>query len=243
MAITHFARKEIKYRLSEAQAQALVHRAGERLVPSEFFYSEINNLYLDTDDFHLIRASIEKPVYKEKLRIRSYGNMADSGFFYEIKKKYEGIVYKRRFRIALEDLPEEAGLPLLFVPETFEKDAQTVTEWNYCSQLYQNLRPRFYVSYDRHAWVGAEDPEFRITFDRNLRWRTHRLELSGKRDGTPLLGDDVLMEIKVPGAMPLWMSAILSDLRIFPVSYSKIGEAYKNSEVLPQAMEMKGVIL
>lgn len=228
MALTHFARKEIKYLLSEQQTQALLERITHRLEPSEFYYSEINNLYLDTDDYQLIRSSIAKPVYKEKLRIRSYGNVANSGLFYEVKKKYKGIVYKRRFRIDDAVAQGTEFLPLQFIPELFE-NAQTVNEWNYCGWLYPNLKPRYFVAYDRHAWVGADDPEFRITFDRNLRWRTDRLCFTGDRDGEPLLDEGVIMEMKVPGAMPLWMSAELSNLGIFPASYSKIGEAYKKS--------------
>ncbi|MDI9502488.1 MAG: VTC domain-containing protein [Peptoniphilaceae bacterium] len=230
MAITHFKRKEIKYRLSEAQADALMQRVSHRLLPSEFFFSEINNLYLDTADYQLIRASIAKPVYKEKLRIRSYGNAADSGVFYEIKKKYKGVVYKRRFRVGSDQLEDAGSYPLQFYPEQFEKDAQTVKEWNYCEWLYPDLQPRYYVGYDRHAYVGAEDAEFRVTLDRNLRWRNHDLTLTDNRDGTDLLQNDVLMEIKVPGAMPLWMSAALSELSIFPVSFSKIGEAYTHDK-------------
>ena len=92
-----FERRELKYRITDAQRAALEAAFDARMVPDEHGESTICNIYYDTADYRLIRASLEKPAYKEKLRLRSYGVTEPGGeVFLELKKKYKGIVYKRR---------------------------------------------------------------------------------------------------------------------------------------------------
>ena len=100
-----FERRELKYRITDAQRAALEAAFGARMVPDEHGESTICNIYYDTADYRLIRASLEKPAYKEKLRLRSYGATEPGGeVFLELKKKYKGIVYERRIT-----LPEDAA--------------------------------------------------------------------------------------------------------------------------------------
>ena len=226
-----FKRKEMKYIMSEAQWRGFMEAVKDEIVPTEFPVSEIRNLYLDTEDYEFIRRSISKPVFKEKLRIRSYGDTDKTGrMFYEMKKKYKGIVYKRRFDVTRDMLTNEA-VPVDFdsVEARFHEKAQTVREWNYWREQHNDLVPRFYLSYDRWAYIGKENEDIRLTFDRNLTWREDNLTLSGPVYGHHLLEGQVLLEIKVPGSMPLWMSDALSKNNIYPRSYSKIGAAYAKS--------------
>lgn len=239
MAILNFKRKEVKYLLTLEQYDALLKRVDSEIEQNEFFFSEIRNLYLDTPNYQLIRTSIAKPKYKEKLRIRSYGDPKSSGkLFYEIKKKYDGIVYKRRFTVETSEHSDHLSPPLLFDAKEFGLQEQTVREWNYCVDHYPTLLPRYFVSYERYAYVGVQDPEFRVTFDQNLTWRSDALSLTGPIKGKKLLPNQVLMEIKVPGAMPLWMARPLSELGIFPMSFSKIGKAYEKSDPILHDDEM-----
>lgn len=231
MAILTFKRKEMKYIMTEEEARQFMASIQSEIAPTEFPVTEIRNLYLDTNDYEFIRRSIAKPVFKEKLRIRSYGDFDSTGrMFYEMKKKYKGVVYKRRFDIASDAL-SAASVPVHFdhVEESFQQNAQTVKEWNYWKEQYEDLMPRFFLSYDRLAYMGMKNPEVRLTFDRNLTWREDNLTLSGTVYGNRLLEDQVLLEIKVPGSMPLWISRALSEVKVFPVSYSKIGAAYEQS--------------
>ena len=100
-----FERRELKYRITDAQRAALEAAFGTQMIPDEHGESTICNIYYDTADYRLIRASLEKPAYKEKLRLRSYGVTEPGGeVFLELKKKYKGIVYKRRIT-----LPEDAA--------------------------------------------------------------------------------------------------------------------------------------
>ena len=100
-----FERRELKYRITDAQRAALEAAFDARMVPDEYGESTICNIYYDTADYRLIRAPLEKPAYKEKLRLRSYGVTGPGGeVFLELKKKYKGIVYKRRIT-----LPEDAA--------------------------------------------------------------------------------------------------------------------------------------
>ena len=219
-----FKRYEKKYLLSRGQYETLFRELRDHIVPDAYHRSTVCSIYYDTDDYELIRRSIEAPVYKEKLRLRSYGVPDDDGtVFIELKKKYKGMVYKRRVpmgaKAAMAYLAGEAG-PTECSQMTREID------WF----LHENdVKPKVFIACDRYAWVDKENPELRITFDENLRWRTDRLDLTLGSDGETLTEPGaVLMEIKIPGTAPLWLAHLLSDQSVFPTSFSKYGTCYKN---------------
>lgn len=219
---TFFQRYEFKYLLTRQQQALLLESAGGHLIPDEYSHSSIRNLYLDTPDFRLIRRSIEKPVYKEKLRLRSYGPVVHgSPVFMEMKKKYRFIVYKRRVT-----LPYSQALGCLNGSIPWP-DTQIGREIDYAMHFYPDLEPRVYLSYERDSWQEAQGG-LRITFDGSMRFRTESLTLNSEPWGTPLLDDDlVLMELKAPGAIPLWMVRLLTDLGLYKTSFSKYATAYK----------------
>ena len=221
--ILTFKRYEKKYLLSARKYELLWERLREHLVPDLFHRSTVCSIYYDSDDFSLIRHSLEKPVYKEKLRLRSYNVPGPDGeVFVELKKKYKGVVYKRRVRMsAVEAERYLAGQSR--PPE----DGQILREIDFFLQTHE-VSPKAFIACEREAWVDREEPELRITFDRNLRWRDTDLHLSSGCGGEPLLPDgEVLMEIKIPGAAPLWLAHLLSELEIFPTSFSKYGTCYR----------------
>ena len=219
-----FKRYEKKYLLSAEKYAQLMERLEEYIIPDRFHKSTVCSIYYDTDSYELIRHSIEKPVYKEKLRLRSYNVPGPEGeVFVELKKKYKGIVYKRRVKMtarqAEEYLSGRAPAP---------KDDQTSRELDWVLKSY-DLSPKIYIACDRLAYVSKDDENLRITFDRDIRWRDTELELTLGCHGEPVLSDgQVLMEIKIPGAAPIWLAHLLSELEIFPRSFSKYGTCYKN---------------
>ncbi len=223
--ILSFARYESKYLLSAEKYAALWTELEPRLVPDRFFSSTVCSLYYDDPDFSLIRASIEAPVFKEKLRLRSYGVPGqDEPVFVELKKKFRGMVYKRRVQLtereAMAWLAGEAPAPDL---------GQTAREIDWVLGRH-NLMPAVYIACDRQAWVSPEQPELRITFDSGIRFRDTSLRLSAGDVGQELLsGGQLLMEIKMPGSAPLWLAELLSRYRVFPAGFSKYGQCYKNS--------------
>ena len=219
-----FKRYEKKYLLSREQYETLFRELRDHIVPDAYHRSTVCSIYYDTDDYELIRRSIEAPVYKEKLRLRSYGVPDDDGtVFIELKKKYKGMVYKRRVpmgaKAAMAYLAGEAG-PTECSQMTREID------WF----LHENdVKPKVFIACDRYAWVDKGNPELRITFDENLRWRTDRLDLTLGSDGETLTEPGaVLMEIKIPGTAPLWLARLLSEQALFPTGFSKYGTCYKN---------------
>ena len=183
----------------------------------------ISNIYFDTPDFLLVRTSMEKPVYKEKVRLRSYGtDISDNSLaFVEIKKKSESVVYKRRMAMPLET----ARKYLYYGIEPGEK-GQVYQEVDYMIRRY-GLKPMVYISYERTAYICQMDGQLRVTFDSNVLGRTGELDLCRGPYGEGLLPPEtILMEMKLANAMPLWLSQVLADLGIFPVSYSKYGTFY-----------------
>ena len=218
-----FKRYEKKYLLSAGQYARLMEVLRPHIEPDEYFRSTVCSLYYDTEDCRLIRHSIEGPVYKEKLRLRSYGvPTAEDPVFVELKKKYKGIVYQRRVTTtagqAAAWLRGEAPPP---------EDGQVEREIDWFLKA-NPLRPRAYIACERTAWRAVDDPELRITFDEHIRWREHDLDLCAGSEGELLTEEGaVLMELKLPEAAPLWLAHMLSDARLFPTGFSKYGTAYR----------------
>ncbi|MBQ1236209.1 MAG: polyphosphate polymerase domain-containing protein [Oscillospiraceae bacterium] len=217
-----FQRYEKKYMMTAGQYEALWAELSPRLRPDEYFSSTVCSLYYDTDDYSLIRHSIQKPVYKEKLRLRSYGiPNDDSPVFVELKKKFKGIVYKRR--IELEKAQAESWLDGGPAPD----DSQISREIDWVLNRYE-LSPKIIICCDREAWVDKENSELRFTFDKNIRYREDQLDLSFGSQGRLLLEDgSVLMEIKMPETSPLWLAELLSRHKVFPAGLSKYGKSYE----------------
>lgn len=230
-----FQRYEFKYLMDTCQLQAVLAAMEPHMVPDEYSHSSIRNLYLDTSNFRLIRRSLEKLVYKEKLRIRSYGRAGgEEKVFVELKKKYRSVVYKRRI-----SMPQEQALGCVAGTELWP-DNQIGTELAYAADFYKTLRPAVFLSYERDSFRGVEDEDFRVTFDREIRYRQEALTLDSDTWGIPLLAPgQVLMELKVAGGLPLWMAHVLSEQGIFKTSFSKYGTAYEDILLRGQRGERK----
>lgn len=232
-----FKRYEKKYCLTKAQQQALLQGMQPYMQKDAYGQYTICNLYYDTDDWRLIRTSLEKPLYKEKLRVRSYGTPApDGNVFVEIKKKYDGVVYKRRITARAD---EADFLVSGFCPAGQLGQIGREIQW---FQQRNRTRPKVFIGYDRLAFAGIDDPELRITFDTNIRWRTTDLDLRCGDYGVPLGGyGDVLMEIKIPGTAPLWLAHLLSEAGVFSTSFSKYGSCYSRHILGAAQVEHKEV--
>ena len=220
-----FRRIEKKYIVDEPTYEKLIKKLDGHFVKDRYYKSTICNIYYDTPSHQLVRNSIEKPVYKEKLRVRSYGVPNDEDMvFVELKKKYKGVVYKRRIEMTLAQTHDFfAG------KEVPHDNPQIENELKYFLKFYEGIAPAMYLSYDRLAYCGAEDPSLRLTFDTHILYREEQKELDKGIWGKELLPAGVrVMEIKIPNAMPLWLSAIFDELEIYPASFSKYGTAYLN---------------
>ena len=221
-AQTIFQRYEIKYRITRAQREWLIAAIGDRMREDQYGFHTIRNVYFDTPDHRLIRRSLEKPLYKEKLRLRCYHTATEEDMvFLELKKKYKGVVYKRRVA-----LPEAEAMAFLCDRKKVG-ESQILREIDYFLDFYGDLRPAMFLSYRRQAFYGVEDPTLRLTFDDQILWREDRLRLTEEVEGRALLPEDaVLMEIKTSTALPLWLTALLSQEHIYKSSFSKYGTAY-----------------
>lgn len=218
-----FKRCEIKYMLDEKLASLLKEKMDQYMIADEHGISTICSLYFDTPEYLLIRRSMERPVYKEKLRLRSYGTAkSDTTVFVELKKKYDSVVYKRRIA-----MPEAEAERYLLAHEKV-RDTQITREIDYCMEHYEHLAPAVLLSYEREAFYAKDDHEFRITFDRNILWRDYDLSLCKGIYGEPVLKEgQVLMEVKTGGAIPLWLTHFLTENGIYKTSFSKYATAYR----------------
>lgn len=221
---TVFKRYEMKYLLSTEQKNQILEVMAPFMTADRYGRSTIRNIYYDTDTYRLIRQSIEKPAYKEKLRIRSYEKAdADSPVFAELKKKYQSVVYKRRMV-----LPAREAEDWLCGGAPAPAQTQIAGEIDYFCRFYAPLRPAVFLSYEREAYYAADDGDFRVTFDENILCRREALSLGADVWGMPLLdADQVLMEIKTAGGIPLWMTHFLTEQRLSKTSFSKYGAAYQ----------------
>ena len=238
-----FKRKEIKYLLSSEERNALLPILEAHMEPDAFAHSSISNLYYDTPDFRMVRRSLEKPMYKEKLRLRSYGTPENtSTVFPEIKKKAMGIVYKRRISLPYQEAVSFLSGQQIASTDTCDGTTQQIASTDMCDGTtrqilheldwmlasYENLSPRVFLSYERDSYKGISDPSLRLTLDQDILFRTDRLDLrEGAFGEAILLPDQTLMEVKISNAAPLWLAQALSEIGIFPVSFSKYGRAYE----------------
>lgn len=220
-----FKRYEIKYLLTELEKKAVLQAMAPYMRLDSYGRTTIRNIYFDTDTYRLIRRSLEKPAYKEKLRIRSYQTVSsDDPVFIELKKKYKSVVYKRRLT-----LPESQAMNSFRYGLPLPVRSQIADEIEYFRSYYENLHPTVFLSYEREAFYALDGGDFRVTFDENILYRKYDFSLAGKVYGTPLLKKgETLMEIKTAGGLPLWMSHELNRLRVYRTSFSKYGLAYQH---------------
>ena len=217
-----FQRIEKKYLLKKDIYDTLLQKLNNKIKPDQFGLSTICNIYFDTSNFDLIRSSLDKPFYKEKIRLRSYGVPSlDSIVFLEIKKKFKSDVNKRRIGIKLKDfysyLNNQSIIP----------DSQIKREIDYFFKFYQ-ISPKLFIAYDRKAFVGSHNSSLRITFDTSIRSRMTDLKLESGDYGERLTNNEIyLMEIKINNAYPMWLVEILDSLNIYPTSFSKYGKIYE----------------
>ena len=306
-----FERKEKKYRLSAEQYEQIIPALSQKMMLDEFGETRISSLYYDTAQRSMIARSLEKPLYKEKLRIRRYeplegdafggaatavtavvgaaaanvagtattaGTAADAGVaatasegnavpaatravydervFVEMKKKFDGITYKRR--VCCSDnaaINFMAGMPYadacLQSPLTDElareeslskRSLQIIREINSCRKRNGRLYPSMIIRCDRRAYQSLNiDDDLRITFDTNLCYKDCFLKNASYVN--MLKNGEVIMEVKCSGALPLWLTSALSELRIYPSSFSKYGVAYKMCSTrysMPQFLRQSG---
>jgi len=222
-----FNRDESKYVIDEKAAQAMFGELLNFMKVDEYGVQTVNNVFFDTDSFELARASILKPAFKEKLRLRGYGELTPSSTVYiEIKKKFSGVVYKRRVGMKLSEA--EAYLYDGVKPIVAEKDSFNFSEIDRFIERY-NPKPKVFLAYERVALCPKSPScDLRITFDRNVRAQTHSLTLGGGSGGTEFAVGKVIMEVKTLNALPLWLSHIMASKRIYPSSFSKYGEYYES---------------
>lgn len=230
MAITVMKRYELKYLLSGEQTEYLREALRGHMEADRYGRTSIASLYYDTPDYRLIRTSVEKPAFKEKIRLRSYGIATDeSPVFLELKRKAYGIVYKRRV---------ETTIPLVRKFFAGEGDicagGQINSEIKAFRDYYKTLVPACLIIYDRVAYFEPGG-DLRLTIDENPRYRTEDLTLKKSMDGISLLEPGwTILEVKVQEAMPLWLASILSGGSIRKASFSKYGEAYRQQLVKVQ---------
>src|SRR5574344_530455 len=223
-----FRRVEIKYIIDENTYKKLKVMLKPYIKSDVYPKSKICNIYFDNDDYDLINNSINKPIYKEKIRLRSYNIPKSKDKVYlEIKKKYNGIVGKRRVETTLDNINNYIDNNKPINNSVNFKEIDTVIK-------RYDLKPKIFVAYDREAYIGIDNKELRITFDKDLRYRCLDLDLSLGDSGKLYFDKPMyIVEIKTLGAIPIFLSLILSDLSIYPTSFSKIGSIY---------LKMKGMI-
>lgn len=221
---TTFKRYELKYLLNKKEKEEILLAMKPHMKLDDYGRTVIRNIYFDTENFRLIRRSLEKPVYKEKLRIRSYKPVQITDpVFVEIKKKYKSVVYKRRLL-----LPEKTVMESFRTGEPLPVCSQIGDEIQYFREYYKNLQPSVFLSYEREAFHSLDGSDFRVTFDENILYRRNDISLGSEIYGHPLLGkQQTLMEIKTSGGIPLWMSETLTKHHLYKTSFSKYGSVYQ----------------
>lgn len=222
----HFQRVEEKYLVTGKEKEVFLEKLDNYIKKDKYFKSEIHNIYFDTETNDLIINSLNKPPFKDKIRVRSYGipTLKDDVFL-ELKTKYKGIVGKRRIKISLKEYYDYIEYHKANI------NSQIFNEIDYYFKYY-HLRPAIYIAYDRCSYQGREDKNLRITFDTNLRSRRSNLKFDNSEKLFSYFQEDYyIMEIKTIGSMPLWLVKVLSEMNIMPTSFSKYGKIYEKEKI------------
>ncbi len=240
MTQTNFKRYELKYILTVEQHQKLMAQIPQDIKLDSYGRHKISNIYFDTEDYRIIRHSIEKPKYKEKLRVRCYGEPTeDTIAFVELKKKFNGVVYKRR----VYSDQSKVFAYLNNGADTVEH-SQILNEINYFKNCSANkdaeIKPKVYISYEREAFFSTIDENFRLTFDFNIKARDIHVSLYSSNDDLVVLSNEyVLLEVKTVMGLPAWFLRFLNENEIYKTSFSKYGTAYK-TYFMPQLINSLG---
>ncbi|MDR0502222.1 MAG: polyphosphate polymerase domain-containing protein [Treponema sp.] len=217
-----FNRRENKYLVTMEQGAVLQRKLTQYMTIDRHGEYLVQNLYFDTDDWEIIRESIERPMYKEKLRLRFYGQKTrESHGFLELKKKFHGITYKRRIDFPLCELESRSIREIVS-----SLDSQISREIIFFMQR-KEISEKIYIAYARIAYNGIGDGDLRITFDKDVFFRLISFNNYDSGENRQILKpNQMIMEIKTTGAMPLWLAKTLSENSIFPVPFSKFGVCY-----------------
>lgn len=228
-----FDRVEKKYLITAEQKQRMLPIVNQHMKKDDYYISDVFNIYFDTDNYDLIIQSIEQPKFKHKLRARSYGGY--DKVFFEIKTKMRGkdynIGYKRRVRITKKDYQklikgQTTVYKLMAKNADDQNDYQVAKEVDYLIEHYQ-LYPRILVEYRRESYQG--DNRLRITFDEDLSYRIKNVSFRKFKKDKHYFNNEknIIMEIKAQGVLPLWLVRKLSEEKIFPEQFSKVGKIYE----------------
>ncbi len=220
---TTFKRYEFKYILTKEQYNKLLYVINNYMKRDDYGKHRISNIYFDTADYKIIRHSLEKPKYKEKLRARIYGQPSeDKTVFIELKKKFNGVVYKRRITA-----PMKEAMNYMFEGKELEKKSQILSEINYFRSLYSDLIPKVYLAYDREAYFSEDDDNFRITFDSNIKMRDIKINFNESKEDNIILKDGQrILEVKTSMGLPTWLLEFFTENKVYKTSFSKYGTAY-----------------
>lgn len=224
MMLDTFQRVEDKYPLTYEQANTFLHLAQSHLKKDIYFQYTVHSIYYDTKDTAFLIQGMEKPTYKMKLRLRSYGEPnASQPVWLETKKKYGNIVYKRR-------IPLKEKEAYAYLKEGIPHSVQnhTAKEIDYLMHQY-DLEPKTLICYDRTCFASKSEEDVRITMDEHIRYRIEDINLHENGSEIPLKQGFVMMEIKAMDRYPIWLVRILSQMKLYKSSFSKFGTIYQNN--------------
>lgn len=219
-----FRRSELKYLCSDEEAEQFYRKIQEHIHPDLYYQYTVHSVYLDNDQNMFAIYSLNHPKYKAKLRLRSYSNpLKDDIVYLELKKKWNGIVYKNRI-----ELTYRQAMDYLDYNVSLSVSNGTTREIDYLLK-YANPEQRVTLLYDRTCWQGKDEEDLRITFDRRIRYRMNDISLVETGLEKELLKNQVMMEIKAEYRYPLWLVHALREMNFKPVSFSKYGNVYRRN--------------
>lgn len=228
-----FDRIEKKYLITKDEKKKLLKVIKQNMEKDNYHKSEVYNLYFDTDNYDLIVQSIDQPVFKHKLRARSYKGY--DRVFLEVKTKIRGRDlnpgYKRRVMITHDDFDQlvkgkKTVEELAAQAKETPSDIQIAKEVDYLIKHF-DLKPKIMTMYNRESYKGEDS--LRITFDEDLKYRDKNLNLKQPKRGKIYFKDkrNIIMEIKAHGVLPLWLVEVLSANKLYPQQFSKVGKSYE----------------
>jgi SPX domain protein involved in polyphosphate accumulation len=219
-----FERREDKYTLTPEQVEEVSRRIAPYVKPDIYFKYTVHSIYCDSPDSELVINGLQKSKYRIKLRLRAYQDPdGTEPVFLETKKKYGEIVYKKRLQ-----MEEKEAMDFLNGITDMHRTGNTASEIAYLRDFYR-LSPKVLILYERTCYAALDEADVRVTFDRNIRYRIHDVNLQEKGDERPLQAGKIVMEVKAMHRYPIWLTRILSDMQLYQCAFSKYGTIYREN--------------
>lgn len=211
-------RFEKKYRISEYKAQQIRHFVNQYLDLDEYGVSKpdlsyrVHSLYIDSATMKTYHDTINGTRNRYKLRLRYYENGSHHPVYFEIKRRFNNVIVKKRAKVYRDVVPELLSGQMPVMDYLVDKTPENLEALeHFCNLVNQiNASPKIHVAYRREAYELENSNAVRVTFDREVYSECETgFGLNTNMDQPiSVFGNKVILELKFTNRYPIWLQEL-----------------------------------